>query len=53
MSRNTGTKIVMNGYSLGTIIGVTVSWSLHQSILWCILHGIFGWLYVLYYVLTR
>ena len=39
------------GISLGNILAVVISWSINQSILWGILHGIFGWWYVLYYAL--
>lgn len=41
------------GIGLGSAIAVTVSWSLHKSIIWAIVHGFFGWLYVIYYALTR
>ena len=36
------------GVGLGTIIAVVISWSRNKSILWAIIHGIFGWLYVIY-----
>jgi hypothetical protein len=38
---------------IGTAIAVVVSWSIHHSILWAMLHGVFGWLYVIYYAITR
>ena len=38
---------------LGTIIAVVLSWSRNASILWCILHGILSWLYVVYFAFTR
>jgi hypothetical protein len=41
------------GISLGSAIAVTVSWSLHHSLIWAIVHGVFGWFYVIYYALTR
>ncbi len=41
------------GIGLGSAIAVAISWSLHQSILWAILHGFFSWFYVIYYALTR
>ena len=41
------------GISLGSAIAVTISWSLYQSVLWTIIHGIFGWFYVVYYVLFK
>jgi hypothetical protein len=41
------------GIGLGSAIAVAISWSLHQSIIWAIVHGFFGWFYVIYYALTR
>lgn len=49
-ARDTATKA---GIGLGSAIAVTISWSLHQSIIWAAIHGFFGWFYVLYYALTR
>lgn len=40
------------GIGLGTIIAVVVSWSRNKSILWAIIHGILGWLYVIYAILV-
>ncbi|HMI78686.1 MAG TPA: hypothetical protein VK484_07825 [Ferruginibacter sp.] len=36
------------GVGLGTIVAVVVSWSRNKSILWAIIHGILGWLYIIY-----
>ena len=41
------------GISLGAAIAVAISWSKNASILWAILHGVLGWLYVIYFALTR
>ena len=41
------------GIGLGSAIAVAISWSLHQSIVWAVIQGFFGWFYVLYYALTR
>ncbi len=41
------------GIGLGSAIAVAISWSLHQSILWAILHGFFGWFYVIWHAFTR
>jgi hypothetical protein len=40
-------------YALGTSIAVVLSWSRNASILWCILHGVFSWIYVIYFAITR
>ncbi len=39
------------GVGLGTIIAVVISWSRNKSIVWAIIHGILGWLYVIYALL--
>ncbi len=42
---------VYNGCNLGSMIAVVLSYSINQSILWAILHGIFGWFYVIYFAI--
>lgn len=44
---------VAPGVGLGTIIAVVISWSRNKSILWAIIHGILGWLYVIYALLVH
>jgi len=39
------------GIGIGNIIAIVVSWSVNHSILWALIHGILGWLYIVYYVL--
>ena len=41
------------GISLGSAIAVAISWSLHKSIIWAVIHGVLGWFYVIFYALTR
>ena len=43
----------VKGIELGSMIAVAVSWSVNHSIFWCILHGMFGWIYVIYYLISR
>ena len=51
MSRKTET--VKAGISFGSALAMVISWSLHQSVLWAIFHGLLSWVYVLWHVLTR
>jgi hypothetical protein len=44
-------EIVRCGIGFGTALAI--SWSAKKSILWAIVHGIFSWLYVIYYGITR
>ncbi|MFQ3209884.1 MAG: hypothetical protein ACI9HU_001386 [Colwellia sp.] len=34
---------------IGTSLAVVVSWSVNESILWAMLHGVFSWAYIIYY----
>jgi hypothetical protein len=40
-------------WGFGSIIAITLSWSVNRSILWMILHGIFSWFYVIYYAIKH
>ena len=37
--------------SLGKILAIVLSYSINHSIGWAILHGIFGWIYVIYFAI--
>lgn len=52
-SKRMSREVAKSGVSFGSALAMVISWSQHQSVLWAILHGIFSWLYVIYYVLTR
>ncbi|WP_427963574.1 hypothetical protein [Altererythrobacter sp.] len=49
----TGGHATTAGIGLGSAIAVAISWSLHKSIVWAAIHGIFSWFYVIYYAFTR
>jgi hypothetical protein len=36
-------------WGFGSMLSITLSWSVHHSIFWMIVHGIFSWFYVAYY----
>lgn len=48
---NSGGITISLGAGIGTALAVVISWDLYHSLLWAILHGIFGWFYVIYYAL--
>jgi len=37
------------GIGMGCALAMTLSWSINKSVLWCILHGVCSWFYVLYF----
>lgn len=38
---------------LGGFVAVVLSWKRNRSALWVMLHGLLGWFYVIYFILTR
>jgi|TARA_R100000501_G_C2545821_1_gene62623 hypothetical protein len=46
-------SVIINGISFGTVIAAITSWTRNRSVLLMVIHGIFSWFYVLYFVLTR
>ena len=46
-------SIGTSAVSMGNALAIAISWSRHQSILWAIVHGFFGWFYVIWYAITR
>ncbi|MCL5671168.1 MAG: hypothetical protein M1423_07735 [Acidobacteria bacterium] len=43
-------EIGRQGISFGSALAMILSWSVNRSVLWAILHGIFSWVYVIYFV---
>jgi hypothetical protein len=41
------------GVSFGSALAIAISYTANLSILWAIIHGIFSWLYVIYFALFR
>ncbi len=48
-----GKEVVRSGIGFGTALAMVISWSLNKSVFWAILHGVFGWIYVVYYLITH
>ena len=44
---------IKGGIGIGSILAVVVSWERNKSVLLAAIHGVFSWLYVLYFVITR
>jgi hypothetical protein len=41
------------GVGFGSALAIAISYTANHSILWAIIRGIFGWLYVIYFALYR
>ena len=44
-------KTVKTGVSFGSALAMAISFSTWHSVGWAIVHGVLGWIYVIYYVL--
>jgi hypothetical protein len=47
-----GSKAAKVGIGFGSALAITISWSVNQSIVWAVIHGVLSWFYVIYYALT-
>lgn len=45
-------KTVKGGLSFGSALAMVISFTTWQSVGWAIIHGLFGWVYVVYYLLV-
>lgn len=50
MSERKSSTAAGGGIGLGAVIAVVLSWTINKSIVWCILHAVCGWLYVVYWL---
>ncbi len=48
-----GSEVTRSGIGFGVVLAMVISWNTNGSVLWAIVHGIFSWLYVIYYVVTH
>ncbi len=46
-------EVTQSGIGLGSAIAVVCSWQRNKSVIFAIVAGILGWLYVIYFALTR
>ncbi len=46
-------QVTQTGIGLGAAMAVVCSWQRNRSILWVSLAGVFSWLNVIYFALTR
>jgi hypothetical protein len=53
LAQITTETVTQSGIGLGSALAVVCSWQRNRSILWAILAGIFSWLYVIYFAMTR
>ncbi len=44
-------KTVKSGVSFGSALAMAISFSTWHSVGWAVVHGLLGWIYVIYYVL--
>jgi len=52
LSRNSSTGAAA-GIGSGSIIAGLISWEYTKSVLWTLLHAIFGWVYVIYSLIVH
>lgn len=46
---STRVEVTRAGISFGSALAIAISWTANKSLFWAIVHGLFSWLYVIYY----
>ena len=49
--KETINKTVKTGIGFGSALAMVISYANWHSVLWAMIHGVMGWLYVIYYVI--
>ena len=49
-ANTSGVSCTLPGCSLGSVVAFALSWKTWHSLGWAVLHAIFGWFYVLYWI---
>jgi len=44
-------EVVKKGISFGACLAMVISFVTWKSVFWAILHGLLGWIYVVYYLI--
>ncbi len=45
-------ETVKKGVSFGSVLAMIISYTAWNSIFWAIIHGLLGWIYVIYYIIV-
>jgi len=46
-------EVSSGGLGIGSVIAAILSWTTNHSVLWCILHTLLGWLYVVFWLFVH
>ena len=53
MGTQVQTTVTQSGIGIGSALAIVLSWQRNKSILLAIIHGVFSWLYVIYFALFK
>jgi hypothetical protein len=48
-----GKMVAGSSIGFGAVLAMVLSWTANKAVGWAIFHGILGWVYVVYYLITR
>ena len=50
---NTTVEVTKVGVTFGSALAMAISFNVNQSVFWALIHGVFSWFYVVYYVVVK
>lgn len=51
MNYITVSRTIRSGIGFGSALAMVISFNMWHSVLWAVIHGLLGWVYVVYYIL--
>lgn len=53
MKEDSGSRFIKNVLETGSVMAMIISWSIHKSVLWAVIHGLLSWFYVFHYLINK
>ena len=51
MSEKSSKVIIKSSIGFGAVLAMIMSWTANKAFVWVIIHGVLGWIYVIYYLI--
>ena len=52
-SHRKGGLFAGSSIGFGAVLAIIMSWTANKAVIWAIIHGILGWIYVIYYLIVK
>jgi len=53
MKRKSGGIFAGSSIGFGAVLAIVMSWTANKAFFWALIHGLLGWIYVVYYLIFK